>query len=109
MQLDTVFFDRLVKTMDTNHNIIRANRDPLKITEAWISFGDQLLNQCKEILYTAKSSEEHDAVFNHINEIMEAEFDEDMFKMSLKKTMDKLDKFEEEIIGDVDENRLEQD
>jgi len=77
--------------------------DDLKITEAWIAFGDQQINQCKSIIYAAKASEERDAVFNHMSEILDSEFDEKMFDLSLEKTMKKINDFKSKVIIEDDE------
>jgi len=105
MEIDTRFFERLVKTFETNHHIVRNNTDSLNITEAWIAFGDQQINQCKSIVYAAKTSEEHDAVFNQMSEILESEFNEDMFNLSLEKTMEKIEDFKDSVIIEDDNDQ----
>lgn len=90
MIIDTVFFDRVIRVMETNHQIARSRQAELNITEAWIAFGDQLINQCKEMLYVERYNEERDAVFNEMAEVINIDFNEDMFNLSMRKTLDSI-------------------
>jgi hypothetical protein len=87
--VDIVFFDRVVKTLETNQNLLRRNSDRLKLTEAWIAFGDQLINQCKEMIKVEKYNTERDAVFNDFSDIqMEGMPDHELFNLVVAKTLE---------------------
>lgn len=77
MIIDLKYFEHLVNTLETEHNIVREHKDRLRMTEAWMYITDQLLKQCKMMIREEKFMEEQNALYTKLSEDSELQLSDD--------------------------------
>ena len=96
MTVDTVFFDRIIKMLETNHNLVRSDQDGLKVTEAWLAFGDQIINQAKIILKEQIDEESRLAIMTDLGDLMSDDFDQELFEIAMRRALEAIKFINEE-------------